>query len=250
MRRGKTINKDFKMKIQESNDEFTELTTCKACRGRGGRYIAVISKKKKKNAEVIFEECAVCEGTGNVEDSRAKEEKLDNRQKETNLWIECKDCDAEGWIIDEFGNELICQTCEGYGVVKDKRTPEEIEKQKFKDGLEKLYWEDDFDFYGDCNEKSKIKKIEEQYVSSKKLEELNSFHIDRILHKIQNLHNVIVWIFIAMAILIITQCNGKTDDKIKEDIKEIRKNIESLDRSIDIINDRTKILDNKWDDIN
>ena len=53
-----------------------------------------------------------------------------------------------------------------------------------------------------------------------------------------------------MAILIITQCNGKTDDKIKEDIKEIRKNIESLDRSIDIINDRTKILDNKWNDIN
>lgn len=196
------------MKIQENKEDFPKFTTCKACRGVGGRYIAVISKKKKKKAEVIFEECSICEGAGNVEDSCAKEEKLDNRQNETNLWTKCKDCDAEGYIIDEFGNELICQTCEGYGVIKDKRTPEEIENQKFRDGLQKLYWEEDFDFYGDYNEKSNIKKIEELNVSLKNLEELNSFKNDKILHKIQDFYNVIVWIFIAIAILIIAQCNG------------------------------------------
>ena len=118
------------MNIKNINDEISKFTTCKACRGRGGRYIVSKSKKKKQNTEVIFEKCSFCEGKGRVEDKRSREEKLDDWQNETNIWINCKDCDADGYIVDDDGNEFVCQTCEGYGVVKDKRTPEGREAER------------------------------------------------------------------------------------------------------------------------
>ena len=90
------------MKTKKLNEELFKLTTCKACRGKGGRYIAAKSKKKKQKTEVIFEECSVCEGKGKVEDKRTREEKLDEWQNETNLWIDCKDCDADGYVVDEI----------------------------------------------------------------------------------------------------------------------------------------------------
>lgn len=159
------------MKTKKLNVELFKLTTCKACRGKGGRYIAAKSKKKKQKTEVIFEECSVCEGRGKVEDKRTREEKLDEWQNETNLWIDCKDCDADGYIVDEDGNELVCQTCEGYGAIKDKRTPEEreaerieMEKIKFQEGLLKLYSEQDDDFYGD---NKKIKNFDDELSSLK-----------------------------------------------------------------------------------
>ena len=36
----------------------------------------------------------------------------------SNIWINCKDCDADGYIVDDDGNKLVCQTCEGYGEVE------------------------------------------------------------------------------------------------------------------------------------
>lgn len=243
------------MNIKKINDKISKFTTCKACRGRGGRYIVSKSKKKKQNTEVIFEKCSFCEGKGRVEDKRSREEKLDDWQNETNIWINCKDCDADGYIVDDDGNELVCQTCEGYGVVKDKRTPEEreaeIEKIKFQAGLFKLYREEDDDFYGD---NKKIKNLEDELnsikASVKKLEETHSNKTTSILQEIHELSKTIGWIFIAALILLLAQCSGKTDDKIKEGVKEIRKDIESLDRSIDIINDRIKKIDNKWESFN
>lgn len=233
------------MKIQENNEEFSKWTTCKACRGMGGRYIAAISKKKRKKAEVIFEECSICKGEGKIEDNRTKEEMLDESQNETNLWIDCKDCYAEGFIVDDDGNEFVCQTCEGYGVVKDKRTPEEIEEIKFQEGLLKLYSEEDDDFYGDYKERKRIKDFEDLKASVKNIEGTFSYKTTSISQEIQDLLVSIKWFFITTVILLLVQCG-----EIKGGVKEIRKDIESLDRSIDIINDRTKILDNKWDDIN
>lgn len=251
----------IKMNIKNINDEISKFTTCKACRGRGGRYIVSKSKKKKQNTEVIFEKCSFCEGKGRVEDKRSREEKLDDWQNETNIWINCKDCDADGYIVDDDGNEFVCQTCEGYGVVKDKRTPEgreaeriEIEKIKFQEGLLKLYSEEDDDFYGDNKERKKVKDFEDELyslkASVKKIEETQSNKTTSILQKIKELSKTVEGISIAVIILLLMQCNGKTDDKIQEGVKEIRKDIESLDRSIDVINDRIKKMDNKRDNFN
>lgn len=248
----------IKMNIKNINDEISKFTTCKACRGRGGRYIVSKSKKKKQNTEVIFEKCSFCEGKGRVEDKRSREEKLDDWQNETNIWINCKDCDADGYIVDDDGNEFVCQTCEGYGVVKDKRTPEgreaeriEIEKIKFQEGLLKLYSEEDDDFYGD---NKKIKNLEDELnsikASVKKLEETHSNKTTSILQEIHELSKTIGWISVIAVFLIFAQCSEKTDDLIKEGVKVIREDIESLDRSIDVINDRIKKMDNKRDNFN
>lgn len=247
------------MKTNNFNEEKSNLTTCKACRGMGGRYICV--KTKKKNTDVIFEQCPICEGKGKVEDKRTREEKLDDWQNETNLWITCKDCGAKGYSINENGNKIICQTCEGYGVVKDNRTPEEKEaeriereKQKFEGGLFNLYWEEDFDFYGDHKENKQIKIFEEELNSLKRavnrIEESNSNKSANILHEIKELSKTIGWISFAAVILIIAQCTGKTDEKIENGVKKIRDDIETLDRSIDKINDRMNELNNKLDDFN
>lgn len=249
------------MKIKKSNEDFSELTTCKACRGMGGRYIYAKAKNREQNTSVVFEPCSVCEGKGKVVDTRTREEKLDDWQNETNLWINCEDCDADGYIIDEDGNEVVCQACEGYGVIKDKRTPEEKEverieeeKQKFKDALNTLLCEDEIDFYGDNKEKQQIRFFEEEIAtlkeSVKKLEESNSSKITTILHEVKESSKTLAWISIAALILVFMQCSGKNDEKIKDGVKKIRDDIESLESSIDKVNDRVKELDNKLDNFN
>lgn len=228
----------------------------------GGRYIYAKAKKKKQNPSVAFEPCSICEGKGEVVDTRTREEKLNDWQNETNLWINCEDCDAEGYIIDEDGNEIVCQACEGYGVVKDKRTPEEkeaerveMEKQKFNDALHKLQCEDEIDFYGDNEEKKRIKFFEEEICtlkeSVKKLEESSSHKTTSILYEIQDLSKTLAWISIVVVILFfMQQCSGKTDEKIKDGVKKIRDEIESLESSIDKVNDRVKKIDDKMDNFN
>ena len=226
-----------KMDLEKDNN--IKYTVCKNCRGTGGRYVYA-SKQKKGHTQVVYEPCSICNGDGKIEDNRTRDEILDDWQYENNLWINCKDCDADGYICDDDGNEIVCQTCEGYGVVKDKLSPEEREyekieeeKRNFVSNLRKQNLEDDLDFYGNRKEKELIKNLENEIHSLKQSVD-NTKKGDSILTDL-----------ILLAVFVMLCINYFSYKGVKEDILSLNKAIYTINKNIEYIDNRLENFTNK-----
>lgn len=241
------------MKMAETKKESIRYTVCKDCRGVGGRYVFVKNKKKKKS-EVVFEDCSICNGDGKIEDHRSRDEILDDWQNETNRWIDCKSCDGDGYLCDEKGNEYVCSVCEGYGVVKDERTPEVREaerivrnQRKFEEKISQQILDDELDFYGDNKEKKFKEELANLQRKGVQLQERNGKKSSRILREVKEIFQTVEFIALIALILIVFRCSDKTEDNLRNDNLKLRDEIESMDRSIDNLEKKIDMINEKID---
>lgn len=233
---------------ENEDSENTEYIECPACRGIGGHYV-----NSNDDDDAEYEVCEECDGDGEIPDKRTREQKLNDWENEADQWIGCMNCHTHGFIYTENDQKVACPICDGYGVVKDTRTPEEkeaakiaAEKKLLQIKLDRFIEDNERDFYGDQERKQYVKHLEAR------LERLNSelYSINNYIKDLKEtttkateeakqtllkeLHGISkdIWeIIILILILLFVQCsnNNKINDKINEvrdDISEIKQNIQ------------------------
>ena len=242
----KHIEKEYDDEYDDDDDENTEYTKCSACRGIGGHYV-----NSNDDDDAEYEECEKCDGYGEIPNKRISEQELDSCENETKQWMNCKNCDACGYIYTEKDQMVACPICDGYGVVEDTRTPEEkevdkiaAEKKALQEKLKHFIEDNELDFYGEKKRKEEIElfKTRLNHFNS----ELNSIsnYINDLKEttkatnnaeqkQLEVLHEISkdIWKLILLVLfLFFYQCSN--NDKICDKISNLRDDISDIEYDI------------------
>ena len=225
----------------DNQEEYKDSETieCPVCHGSGGHYI---NTKDNNDAEFVI--CKECDGDGEISNRRFREQKLDDCKNEAKQWIDCKNCDACGYIYTEKDQMVACPICDGYGIVEDTRTAEEkeadkiaAEKHALQEKLDYFLEDNEIDFYGDKKRNLEIKHLEARlnHIHSelnsindfiKNLKETTKENTQKTSSKLNKISKAIWELTIIVFILCFFQCSNT--DKICDKISDLRDDISAI----------------------